>query len=106
MSDTIDRLRNEKARVGEQRDALERRIEEINAAICEAEGDALGAEWHRLLALGKHDEAHAAWVRMMGAAAVRMGRDPAEWVKDDAQQTVATLRAEVEKLRGAQADTP
>jgi hypothetical protein len=61
--DTIERLRAERDRVCEQRDALERRIDEIDAAIYEAQGDVLAAEWHRLKA-AKDPGEHAAWVRI------------------------------------------
>jgi hypothetical protein len=99
MSDAIDRMRAEKERVGEQRDALERRLEEIDAAICEAEGDALGAEWHRLRAQGRYAEAHAVHVRAMAASAIRLGRDPAEWVRNDAPQAIAEIRSEMERMK-------
>jgi len=95
----LDRLRAEKERVQEQRDALERRIEEIDAALCEAGGDDLAAEWHRLRAQGHSDAAHVAWVRMMADSALRQGRDPAEWITNDAPKRAAEVRAEVERLR-------
>jgi predicted nucleic acid-binding Zn-ribbon protein len=97
----IEEMRAEKDRVREQYDALERRIEEIDAAICEAQGDHLGAEWHRLRAQGRREEAHAVHVRMMAQAAIRLDCDPAKWVRNDAPETIAEIRAEVERLRSA-----
>jgi uncharacterized membrane protein len=99
MADAIERLRAEKERVGEQRDALERRIEEIDAAIYEAEGKPLDAEWHRLRAQGRNAEAHAVHVRLMAEAAIRLNRDPAEWVRNDAPQAIAEIRSEMERMK-------
>lgn len=96
MATTIERLRAELERVNEQRAALERRHDELDLAIAEAEGDGLKAEWMRLRLANDHDGAHAAWIKVMARHYAHAGRHGDETDREALAAEGARLRAATE----------